>query len=175
MSTPPIKETSAIASSLPEEFDEDEDPALDLPEPDDPIPSTNGAAILQEKENSGFTLPPVLREIKNGFDKVYEFVNQIITPSILKSCGLFFQVFGLSVLLVGTIHTAIVLATTPLSGGLIPVVIILINSGALPIAMGGFSLWAVGNDLYNRKYGALYYILMALPFGILKYTSEIHK
>lgn len=151
--------------------DEDEDDVLELPEPAEFTPKPIGLEILNLKILSGFTLPKVLWDIKEGIEKTISFLENNVFPFILKSCGYFFQVIGLGFLVAGTIHTAAVLLTTPFVGGFFPVIVALIDTGALPVAMGGFSIWAVGNDLVNRKYGALYYILMALPFGVLKHFA----
>lgn len=159
---------AAPAVNNPVSDEEEVDEILELPEPETFKPNPNGLNILNLKMLSGFTLPKVLWDIKEGMEKTIAFLENHVFPFILKGCGYFFQVVGLAFLIGGTIHTAAVLVTTPFAGGLFPVIIALINSGALPVAMGGFSIWAVGNDLVNRKYGALYYILMALPFGVLK-------
>lgn len=155
----------------PKAEEENEDDILELPEPDDFKPKPLGLDALNLKILSGFTLPKVLWDIKEGIEKTITFLENHVFPFILKSCGYFFQVIGLGFLIAGTIHTAGVLLTTPFAGGFFPVIVALIDTGALPVAMGGFSIWAVGNDLVNRKYGALYYILMALPFGVLKHFA----
>lgn len=152
-------------------LDENEEDILELPEADEFKAQPIGLDILNLKILSGFTLPKVLWDIKEGIEKTITFLENNVFPFILKSCGYFFQIIGLGFLIAGTVHTGAVLLTTPFVGGFFPVIVALIDTGALPVAMGGFSIWAVGNDLVNRKYGALYYILMALPFGVLKHFA----
>ncbi|MFN4174408.1 MAG: hypothetical protein ACK4HV_04820 [Parachlamydiaceae bacterium] len=111
--------------------DENEDEILELPEPDEFKPKPIGLDILNLKVLSGFALPKVLFEIKEGIEKTIAFLENNVFPFILKSCGYFFQVIGLGFLVAGTIHTAGVLLTTPFAGGFFPVIVALIPAQCL--------------------------------------------
>ncbi len=141
------------------------DPVLMLPEASEAKTSPAEAIeILDAKKKEGFKLPPLLEKILEGAKKVIAFITDVAFPMCLKVCGFIFQVLGIAALIVGTIHTIVVICTTPLGLGILPLLMVLITSGALPVAVGGASIYHLGHDMYHQKFGALYYILIALPF-----------
>lgn len=129
-----------------------------------PTKPTEAIEILAEREKAGFTLPPFLKTIVEGAKKVIGFFTEVVFPFCLKACGFVFQLIGITMLVVGTVHTIVVLCTTPLAIGLLPLLMVLVTSGALPVAVGGASIFHLGHDMAHEKFGALYYILIALPF-----------
>jgi hypothetical protein len=144
------------------------DSAHDLPiSPDsfkESLALSNSHTHLPDLEDKGFQLPDKLKKFWEGFLRVIEYIDTKIVPNIMKGAGYFFKYLGLIMLVVGTVHCIIVICTTPLNMGLMPVLLALITSGALPVVVGGASLYSLGKDFTDHKFGGLYYILMALPF-----------